>query len=596
MGSQRKERRRRERIQAKGQRGPDVPIRAPGWWVWVVVLIVGAVYVNSLDGPFVYDDRLTVVGNASIRHLDDPVALVLVDIFRPVVNASYALNYAISGLNPRSYHVTNVLLHMMNVGLLVLCVRRLARGQDPTTTARLSLLTALVYGVHPMLTEAVSYVSGRSELLCTLFALVSLVLFVDAVRSGGWGRWFGAWVAFVLALGSKETSAVVPFVLAAAEWFGLLGDEEGRHRRWLRLHLPFSAVVLLAGLARVAVYLRVEQTGQAVGLWHNALTEATVFWRYLGLAVVPVGQSIMHPVTTIDSPWDPVGLVALLGIVGAVVAALVLGRRAPLPAFGFVWFTLFFAPSHVIPLQEAMAEHRVSTAMAGLVLAVVFGLWSAAERFGGWSADRVRISMVVAVLTVAALAGATVARNRVWSDPVTLWGDAAVKAPDTWGAQYAFADALRNAGRCDDAVPVYRRAVALLPGEISAHLNLGICLAEIGEYDEARGAFHAAAALDPSDPRPHTNLGTPGGPGRSIRRGQGPFGASPGSGPGERDRPPSPGSTRGGGLRRPGVGPATVSRGKSDRSRRPQRRAVSGSTRRLSGGGVGGGISSSVVS
>jgi tetratricopeptide (TPR) repeat protein len=508
MGTSRKERRRRERQEAKGHRGTDPARRVPGWLVWVAVAAAGVVYLGALDGPFVYDDRLTVVGNASIRHLDDPVALVLADVFRPVVNASYALNFAFAGLDTGPYHVTNVVLHMINVALLFLFVRRIARSLGGGGALGVAFATALVYGVHPMLTEAVAYISGRSELLCTLFVLSSLILFVDAVRIGGWMRWVGGLLAFALALGSKETAAVVPFVLVAAEWLGVLGDDAGRTRRWVRFHLPFSVTILVVGLARVAVYLRVEQAGQAVGLWHNALTEAMVFWRYLVLAVVPVGQSIMHPVTTVSRSWDAVGLLALIGLIGTAAAAVFFGRRAPLLAFGWLWFVLFFAPSHVIPLQEAMAEHRVSTAMAGIILVATTGLWWCVSRFGGWQDSRARVVLGIAGLAVVLLGAATVARARVWTDAVLLWGDAAAKAPSTWGAQYAYADALRNAGRCGEAIPVYRRAVELIPDEVSAHLNLGICLAEIEAFDDARAAFWTAVDLDPSSPKPHTNLGT----------------------------------------------------------------------------------------
>ncbi len=515
MSRARADRRRQQR-----QPGAGGPTRAraarPTWWLAVAAVAIGAVvHLGALHGTFVYDDRMTVLGNPSIRDIASPRALLLYDVFRPVVNFSYAVDHAIWGLDPFGYHLTNLLLHLVNVGLLFAVVLGLARrcqlgrddGADDLGPRVTATVAAVLLATHPLMTQAVAYVSGRSELLATLFLLTAVSAFQRASRDGrvAWAVVGG--VAFLLGVASKETVAMLPLVLLAAEVLLPEKSPESRRRRLLQVHLPFVGLLLLAGLARLAVFLRLEGGDQMLGLRQHLLTESVVLWRYVGLLLAPVNQSILHPVETAAGLASPGVIPALLGLGVAGVGLALLGRRLPLVVLGLVSFLLLLAPSHLVPLQEAMAEHRLYTAACGFFLAVGALAGELARRLEGRGRRALGAALVAGVTAIALLAAATVARTRVWADEVVLWADAAVKAPRTWAAQYAHADALRMAGRCDEAIPVYRRAVELEPGQTAARLNLGICLAEIGLADDARRAFEEVRRLDPSDPQPAVNLG-----------------------------------------------------------------------------------------
>jgi tetratricopeptide (TPR) repeat protein len=477
-----------------------------------LALLAGLVFVNALDNPFVYDDLVTVVGNPSIRELGNLKAIVLHDVFRPVVNLSYAVDHALWGLEPFGFHVTNVLLHMANVVLLFVVAlgvdrdwRRL-QGLDDHGGAVTALMAGALYAVHPVMTEAVGYVSGRSELLCTLFLLLGMISLRRFLLAGGWRPLAGGLLCFGLATASKETGAMLPVLMLAYDH--LLLDGQGRRTRVLRLHLPLVGFVLLAGGLRVAVYLGVEQGGLVQDLWHNALVEAVAVWRYPALLVLPVGQSLVHSARTIESVLDPAFLASAVAFALLLVGLWRLRTKAPIEVFGVVWFLLLTAPSHAIPLQEAVAEHRIYAASGGLFLAAA----SAARRLGAWAATRSLgprwAGASIVLVVVAVLAALTVARNRVWADPVTLWADAARKAPDTWAANYGLAEAQRQAGRCPDALPSFRRAIGLLPDRLEPYLNAGICEAELGRFDEARRLFEAVLARAPGNPKALNNLGT----------------------------------------------------------------------------------------
>src|SRR6185503_18707129 len=156
-------------------------------------LVSGLVYVNALRNPFVYDDYHTVVENRSIEHLSDLRAIVLHDVTRPIVNVSYAIDRALWGTAPIGFHVTNVLLHVLNVILLFTLVRRLAN--DRGGGVLVAFAAAVVFAAHPMMTEAVGYISGRSELLCAAFFLPALLAGRRWLRGGG-----ASWALVTIAL------------------------------------------------------------------------------------------------------------------------------------------------------------------------------------------------------------------------------------------------------------------------------------------------------------------------------------------------------------------------------------------------------------
>src|SRR6266852_6324738 len=124
-------------------------------------LVAGLVYVNALRNPFVYDDYHTVVENRSIEHVSDLRAIVLHDVTRPLVNISYAIDRALRGATPIGFHVTNVLLHMLNVMLLFTLSRRLTDDRDRGVLV--AFAAAVLFATHPMMTEAVGYITGRSS-------------------------------------------------------------------------------------------------------------------------------------------------------------------------------------------------------------------------------------------------------------------------------------------------------------------------------------------------------------------------------------------------------------------------------------------------
>jgi protein O-mannosyl-transferase len=475
-----------------------------------------AAYVGALHNPFVYDDRGTVVQNPSLADLANLHWILIYSPFRPLVNLSYALDHRFWGLDPFGYHLTSLALHVLNVALFFGLAAALARdrtawGPRQATagqpSARLAAFAAAaLFAVHPLMTEAVGYASGRPEVLCGTFVLLSLWWAHRGMKDDD-PRWlFAALVPLVLGLASREVAAMVPFFLLAADRLLRLGSEAGRRRRLWTFHLPLVLLMLVGGAWRLHSYLTAESQGLPRPVGAHALTELVIFWRYLFLVLFPVAQSIVHPAQRIATPWHPALLAAVAALAAAAAAAWALRRRFPLAVLALLWFPLFLLPSSsLVPLLELMAEHRVYVASCGLFLLAGMGFALLVAAAPGPGARALCFAALAAVLAV--LFAATVLRNRVWADPVTLWRDAAAKAPLTWAPFYALGDALRDRGDCAAAIPAYRRAVELLPQEPRARMNLGICLAETRRYEEARHEFEDALRADPGSVQAEDNLG-----------------------------------------------------------------------------------------
>jgi hypothetical protein len=484
------------------------------WSAGCAAVLAALVYLNALDNPFVYDDYHLIVDNTSILNGADLQSVIVRDITRPVVTLSYALDTWLWGRQPVGYHLTNVVLHVVNV-LLVFWVaylasedrrrqvhQRLWRDASPIVVA---FMTSAVLAVHPMMTQAVGYISGRSEVAYSVFFLLAFLAGRRWMLQGGaqwWSACVGLWMVAILA---KESAAMLPLVLIVYDRFVLDAGPSERRRRFLRLQLPLLAVTLAAGAVRVGVLMFVEYPGEVGPDWRLALVAADAFWRYLVMLVSPRGQSIFHALPLIDSLRSPRVVADLLGLVGFVVLVSMLRRRHSVMAFGLGWFALLLVPSSgllILGLGEPMAEHRVYLSAVGLFLA------------GGcafsaiWTHSRSRnVAVAGAALFLVALGFQTVVRNAIWEDPVALSLEAVELAPRHWMPRILAGEALRQNGRCDEAVVEYRAAIVIRPGDEYPYTMLARCLIQTQRLGEAEDVLRQLKAINPASQDASIGLG-----------------------------------------------------------------------------------------
>lgn len=477
-------------------------------------LVAGAclAYSYALGNPFVYDDHRLILENRSLERLLDWRALLWHDVARPLVNLTFALDYAIwGGRTPAGFHLTNLLLHCVGIVAVFWMTRALVAdaGRGVAAVPHAPLAPAVIAGglfaLHPALTQAVAYVSARAEVLCAVFLLTA---FAAARRwfIGG-SRWWAlpTLLAWLAALASKEIAAVFPLALLLYDLVFF-----GRTSRLTRVHLPLLALAAAAGLVRLVVLTTAEgATGWSVN-GRFALVELDVFRQYVQLLLWPAGQTVFHAVAPVHGLTDPRAVAGAMVLMAVAWSAWTLRRISPVATVGLAWFVLLLLPSAILVVLdrgEPMAEHRLYAASAGAFMAAGALLSLAVERLAGLRPRAVRLVWAGAIVVAAILTAQTMTRTIVWRRPVSLWLEAAEYAPDHWLPRLALGEALHEDGRHAEAVRMFEAAAALRPSELMAYAKLGQCQLDIGDIPAAQDTFTRLRALDPTSPAAATGLG-----------------------------------------------------------------------------------------
>lgn len=457
-------------------------------------------YSNSFRVPFVFDDVLAVFDNPTLHSLRTawfpPSGYGLTVSGRPVLNVTLALNHAISGTEPWSYHALNLLVHIAAAaalfGILWRTLRRIPAWEERGLGAvkGFSLVIALWWLLHPLQTEAVTYVIQRAESLMGCLFLGTIYCFVRSLDSARPIRWrVAAVVCCLFAVGTKEVAALAPVLVLLYDRTFVAGSfrEAWSRRRWVHLALfatwlPLVGLTLSQGGDRGGTFV-VNSLGVALQYWW---TQFEAVARYLWLSIVPWPQvfDYGYPVT-IPAAWQALCVVVVVAAFAASVWALC--RR---PGIGFLaaWFWGILAPTLIVPGKlQAIVEHRMYLPLAAVL--VLLGL-------GAVVSLRRRALAVLAV--AAAVAGVlTWLRNDVYRDDLRLWMDAVTKRPGGAIAQANVGTALYTRGRVEEAVPYYRRSIALLGSDPSTHYNLALALGKLGQSEEALAEFARALELNP---------------------------------------------------------------------------------------------------
>ena len=478
----------------------------------VIVLAVLAAYHNSFRIPLLFDDAGTITNNQTIRHLWPlgpvlkPLGGGLPSSGRPMVNLSFALNYAISGFNVWSYHLFNLTIHLLAALTLFGIVRRTLHRP------RVAFAVALIWAVHPLLTEAVVYLSQRAESLMGLFYLLTLYFFVRAA-GGTRPRVFLGLSIFCCFLGmaTKEVMASAPLIVLLYDRTFAAGSfrEAWRRRRGYYLGLASTWLILAWLVAATGTRGGTAGFGLGISSWDYAQIQFRAIVHYLCLSFWP------HPlVFYYDRPMGPAGAITAVDAVLVTLLAVVTVRLLVLPgsrarATGFLgasFFAILAASSSFVPVAtETMAEHRMYLSLAAVAIGVVGGLDVLAGR---WFGRRGILGGFAAVLLIAAVLGiATERRNRDYRSDRTLWTATVAAAPNSSFAHNNLGNALQELGDIPAAIAECEEALRLNPRNAKAHSNLADALVKVGRLNEAIAHYNEALRITPDDADIHNNLG-----------------------------------------------------------------------------------------
>lgn len=512
-----------------------------------IAVLTTIAYHNSFYNSFHFDDRYAILEDAAIKSLRN-LPLIFSDILnRPLLRATFAINYYFGGLNVFGYHLLNLLLHIIagiQVYFLAGILYKRFLGNKNNSQAY-AFISALIFTLHPVQTGSVTYIASRSAVLAALFYLSSFILFLKALSANGYKKYslhLSAYIFFILSLGVKEIAVTLPMVIAIYVFMihadGLLSYFK-RYGIMLSLYLLILAGYILARyllLTEVVPFdTRIEE-GILSG-YSYFLTELNVItFYYLKWLVFPFGGPHVDPDIPFETTiFDGSTMSAIVIIIGLLSLSFLGRKRWPAISFGIFWYFITLIPtSSIFPLGDVAVERHIYIPAVGFALVSGYLLEKAKDKLP------LKVVLPIYAILFGSLVYFTVANNSIWKNELTLWDDAAKKAPfkirvlnnRAWG--YYLAGDLRTAehyykellerfpeypfghnnlgliyqkeGEIENAIREYQMAAAIRPNIQLLRMNLGIAYDIAGLYDKAIAELQMAVKLNPANPEALVNL------------------------------------------------------------------------------------------
>ena len=491
-----------------------------GFLLLGLAILIFLIYSSSLNGPFIFDDS-RIENNPSLHITTLSIKSLAKAGFesspstRPVSYITFALNYYFHGFATRGYHIANICIHVLAAIILFLLIKTTLslpplRSKFAQHTW-LPFAAALIWAVHPLQTQSVTYIIQRMNSLSAMFYILSLYLYAKGRLSGtGTKKWLlfgGSLLAGILALGSKETAATLPFFILLYEWYFF----QDLDVTWLTKQvIPASIIIFVFG-GLVFLYLGTDPATTILSTYNSrdftliqrVLTEFRVVVFYVGLLFFPHparlnldhyfyhSSSLVSPISTMLS------LAFLLILFFIAVAA---AKRNRLLSFCILWFLgNLVIESSVIGL-EIIFEHRNYLPSMMMILLIIIPIFQFIQR-PPW------LRIAILCLIVILLSFWTYERNRVWSDRISLWGDSAAKSPLKARPHNNLGVALKDKGMTSEAVGHFLETIRLDPKFVEAYNNLGNSFMLLGKHEDAIQNYFEALKINPNNAKVHANLG-----------------------------------------------------------------------------------------
>jgi tetratricopeptide (TPR) repeat protein len=485
-------------INTKGRSSPPAAVK----FISVILIVIAgfAVYANSLNGKFIWDDDSLIKDNVYIKDWSHIRNIFTEDIragagveggaYRPLQMVTYIIDYSLWGLNVKGYHLSNILFHILAALGIYWLITILYED------AFLSLMTSLFFVTHPIHTEAVSYIAGRSDSLALFFMLIAVIFYIKNLRLNSIAMYLAMGSSFILALLSKESSLILPAILVLYHYT-------------FKKKLKIKDFMFMLGIVFSYILLRVmafksftpDPLSDPTTLLQRLIGFFVAISNYIRLLLLPFGLHMEYG-CPLFSPLNPRVVAGAAMFFSLLLYTFIKRRDDRLFFFSVSWFFITLLPvSNLYPVNAYMAEHWLYVPSIGFFLILAAGL------------NRLYKAKILKNLAVVSIIGLltfysylTIQQNKYWKDPITFHKRTIKYAPDSVRAHVNLANEYSAIGRNEEAIALYKKAIEIDPSFADAYTNLGIAYDLIGKKTEAIAMLKKAIEVDPRYGRAYNNI------------------------------------------------------------------------------------------
>jgi tetratricopeptide (TPR) repeat protein len=461
------------------------------------------IYANAINGGFVWDDEILVQDNPAIRDWSKISDIFTQDMggkedaspygfYRPFTIMTYAINWAFAGPGVQIYHLTNIILHILVALSIYFLVRLLFKDVS------ISLLTAILFLVHPIHTEAVAYISGRADSLAALFTILSFIFYIKYQSSQDKRLYWLILVGYVLALLSKENSLIFPAIL-------LLYHYAFKKYFKLKDFLP------ILGLWVIYLFLRAVFLGYS--LFNPGIIDSKILLARLPGFFVAIGSYIRLLFLPFDLHMEYGNyffhFYDYRFIIGIIITLLLFSyaflkkNKEVLFFFAILWFFITLLPnSSIYPMNAFyMAEHWLYLPSIGFF--IIISKWLT----GLYKLKRLKILALLFMLGILLFYSyLTIEQNNYWKDPITFYKRTLKYAPGNDRAYYNLGCVYGRLGNYPQAIVMFKKAIAINPKDYKFYNNLGTTYGRLGDVSGAIAVYKKAIEINPGYGRGYFNL------------------------------------------------------------------------------------------
>ena len=491
-------------------------------FILTCIVLIFILYFNTLSASFHLDDRTSIVENEAIQDIKNVKAIWDFSPTRFVTYSTFAVNYNFGQLTVTGYHIVNIVIHFFSVllvwwfTLLTLSTPLIKDTSIASHKQLIAFFSALLFAVHPVQTQAVTYIVQRLASLSTLLYLLSLCLYINgrlaqdkgSNRNMAWGFYTGSAVTAAIGMFTKETVFTLPLTIALYEF---LFFKLKRNIKWKY----FIGIILLLIIIPGTIYLtksidfnqlRAVQEGPEgailISPGQYLFTQFRVLTTYLRLLFFPINQNLDYYYPVSQSFLEPSTLSSFCFLVLIIAGSIMLYPRHRLLTFSILWFFITLIPeSSIIPIRDVIFEHRLYLPMVGFsVFVVTLICYLFCDKYP-------RAVFVILIAMVIGLSTLTYARNRVWDNELTLWNDTVKKSPDKERPYINRGFAYAQKGEFDQATADFDQALKINQNSAMAYYNRGLALYYKGNYDKSIADYTLAIRIYPNYWQAYYNRG-----------------------------------------------------------------------------------------